>query len=477
MLTNSTGKAETLKETFSLCPVCLSKVPARVLEYDDSVYLSKKCHGSWETLIWRNISGYTYRELMKFSEVDNLSKPLNINSKNNQDCPFSCGLCEEHMQTTCLPVVEVTNRCNLKCRFCYADSGNDSYEIPLSSIRKMFQTVFINTQYPHPVQISGGEPTYRKDLPLILKIARNFGIRHVELNTNGIALGKSQSLVRKLKESGLDLVYLSLDSLNRKYIENICNRDVLTLKLNAIENCERLGIDVILVVRAIFGLNDHQLIDIIEFGMENNHVIKGVHILPVTFTGRIPGEPKNSDRITLPDIINKIESQTNKKIRINNFIPSVFSGGYEGGISVCPSVFCSAISLVHLGGNGKIKPLSYFNIKSGEVKIGKRTLELLGECKGDDMNDNSKMLDDSLKKCCSSMNGGCGCGVGNSSDSAGDYTSKNTFRLSVMAFQDVWTLDLDRLKRCCIHVSMPNGTLIPFCAYNVVSIGGQKLYR
>ena len=470
-------RAETLKETFSLCPVCLSKVPAKVLEYDDSVYLSKRCHGNWETLIWRNIPDYTYRELMKFSEVDNLSRPANIHTINNPDCPFSCGLCEEHMQTTCLPVIEVTNRCNLKCRFCYADSGNGLHEVSLNSIGKMFQTVVINTQYPHPIQISGGEPTYREDLPLILKLARNFGIEHIELNTNGIRLGKSLSLVRKLKESGLDLVYLSLDSLDRRSIEKICNKDVLPLKLHAIENFRKVGIDVILVVRAISGLNFHQLVDIIEFGMENNDVIKGVHILPVTFTGRIPSKPENDDRITLPDVINEIESQTDKKIRTSNFIPSVFSSGYGGGISVCPSVFCSALALIRVSSSGKIGSISHFNIKTGEVKIGRRIIELLGECRGDAENGNSRKISSGMKKCCPSTNAGCGCGVENSPDSVSDYASKNTFRISIMAFQDVWNLDIDRLKRCCIHVSMPDGNLIPFCAYNVVSIGGEKLYR
>jgi uncharacterized radical SAM superfamily Fe-S cluster-containing enzyme len=46
-----------------------------------------------------------------------------------------------------------------------------------------------------------------------------------------------------------------------------------------------------------------------------------------------------------------------------------------------------------------------------------------------------------------------------------------------MAFQDVWTLDLDRLRDCYIHVMSPDGRLIPFCAYNLTDRHGRALYR
>jgi hypothetical protein len=46
-----------------------------------------------------------------------------------------------------------------------------------------------------------------------------------------------------------------------------------------------------------------------------------------------------------------------------------------------------------------------------------------------------------------------------------------------MAFQDVWNLDLERLRGCCIHIVSPEGKLIPFCAYNLTSNQGEPLYR
>jgi hypothetical protein len=49
--------------------------------------------------------------------------------------------------------------------------------------------------------------------------------------------------------------------------------------------------------------------------------------------------------------------------------------------------------------------------------------------------------------------------------------------ISGMAFQDAWTLDLERLRDCHIHVAASDGACIPFCAYNLTNRAGRALYR
>jgi hypothetical protein len=46
-----------------------------------------------------------------------------------------------------------------------------------------------------------------------------------------------------------------------------------------------------------------------------------------------------------------------------------------------------------------------------------------------------------------------------------------------MAFQDVWSVDLERVRDCCIHVMTSDGRLVPFCAYNLTNLQGHALYR
>ena len=54
---------------------------------------------------------------------------------------------------------------------------------------------------------------------------------------------------------------------------------------------------------------------------------------------------------------------------------------------------------------------------------------------------------------------------------------QNTFSVSAMALQDVWNLDLERLRDCCIHIMTPEGELAPFCAFNLTAQDGRALYR
>jgi hypothetical protein len=76
-----------------------------------------------------------------------------------------------------------------------------------------------------------------------------------------------------------------------------------------------------------------------------------------------------------------------------------------------------------------------------------------------------------------------GCGCTDQAEPQDDFdrflarARTHTFSLSAMAFQDVWNLDLERLRGCCIHVVSPEGNLVPFCAYNLTSNLGAPLYR
>ena len=56
-------------------------------------------------------------------------------------------------------------------------------------------------------------------------------------------------------------------------------------------------------------------------------------------------------------------------------------------------------------------------------------------------------------------------------------TLTHSFCISGMGFQDVWNVDLGRLRGCCVHVVTQDGRLVPFCAYHLTSASGERLYR
>ena len=56
-------------------------------------------------------------------------------------------------------------------------------------------------------------------------------------------------------------------------------------------------------------------------------------------------------------------------------------------------------------------------------------------------------------------------------------TFTHSFCVSGMAFQDVWNVDLGRLKGCCVHIITGKGDVVPFCAFHLTSESGERLYK
>ena len=246
--------SQIVKETESLCPVCLKVVKATVLKKHNNLFLMKNCeeHGLFQTVIWRGEP--KYEEWVRDKCV---AFPKFPDTEVSKGCPFDCGLCEKHRQHTCTALIEVTSRCNLNCQFCFADSGLSRSEPDIETIGMWFQKIS-KTAGNCNIQISGGEPTLREDLPEIIKMAKNSGFKFIQLNTNGMKL-TDYAYYEKLKEAGLNSIFLQFDGLDRDMLKNLRGRDILDEKLKAIENSKKLNLGVILVCTIVPHMNDDML--------------------------------------------------------------------------------------------------------------------------------------------------------------------------------------------------------------------------
>jgi len=106
----------------------------------------------------------------------------------------------------------------------------------------------------HPLQLAGGEPTLHEDLEEILSIATSLGFIGVEIDTNGLALGRDASLAPRLREAGLSRVYLQMDGLDGEVSRFIRGRDIVADKVRAIENCRKADLQVALSVTVVRAL-------------------------------------------------------------------------------------------------------------------------------------------------------------------------------------------------------------------------------
>jgi len=442
---------EKIGETESLCPECLKVIPAMKIAENDNIYLEKTCpeHGHFKVLIWRGVEDY--KSLKQYACVP--SKPEKVAVKGKVRCPLDCGLCEEHSQHTCLVVLEVTGDCNLKCPICFASaSEGPRYNPSMEQIEGMYRTALEHVHHPICIQLSGGEPTVREDLPDIVHLGKSMGIDYIEVNTNGVRFAQDIEFLRRCKEAGVDSLYFSFDGLTAEVYRKTCGRDLLSLKVQAIENCKEVGMGVTLVTVVSPDINMDQIGEIINFAKRNVPTVKGIHFQPLAYFGRYPIIPTDANRTVLPDLLKEIERQTNRELTVDNFIPTS-----------CTNVHCDVKSMSVIMEDGSLFPLTHraMGPPKDTCCVAAKTRQ--------EISDLWRYIDESVG--------------GDTKEEKGTWDefiqrAKTSYlTISSMPFQDVWNVETERLRGCCIHAVTPDGKLIPFCLYNINSVHGNTLYR
>jgi uncharacterized radical SAM superfamily Fe-S cluster-containing enzyme len=468
-----------LSHTQSLCPECLQVLPATVFERDGKVWIRKRCpkHGPVEEVYWSDAG--MFRKARGFAEDGKGVSNPNI-TKEKPVCPFDCGLCRTHKSHTALGNIAITNRCNMACWYCFflAEKQGYVYEPGLGVIREMVSNMAGEKPVPcNAVQLTGGEPCLRPDLLDIIRICREEGIEHVQLNTNGIHLSQSEEFARKVREAGVNTIYLSFDGVTPK--TNPKNHWEVP---GVLKNCRAADMGVVLVPTVIRNINEQEVGDILRFGFRNIDVVRGVNYQPVSLVGRMPRKEREKHRITIPDVIGLIEEQTKGQVTKDDFYPvptvtpitrfvEALTGKPQYQLS---SHFACGMATYIFQINGRMVPinrfldveglLEYINEKAEEVKGGKNKyllgLKMLREI-GSFIDKDKAPKGFSLGKIIWNAL------VKHDYRALGKFHEKSLF-VGMMHFQDLYNYDIERVKRCCIHYAMPGGKIIPFCTFNVI---------
>lgn len=431
----------------SLCPECLERVQATIVQSEDAVYLEKTCpeHGFFSVTIWRGEPSFSSWVRPKIPFAGGKRET------SRRGCPFDCGLCPSHAQRTCTALVEVTARCNLRCPVCFANSGghapDSELEPDLETLRRMFAQIMDRTGGCN-MQLSGGEPTLRPDLPDVIRAAKTAGFSFVQLNTNGLLLAQKPDLAHKLKDAGLSSVFLQFDGVTEHVFRQLRGKDLLETKCLAIDNLAAAGLGVVLVPTVKRGVNLDQLWAVVRFGLDRLPHVRGVHFQPMSYFGRFPGD-FSPDHVTLPEIMSGLARQSDGLISANNFLPPG-----------CEHALCSFSGRFLVREDGSLTRLGSgtCNPAPQPAEVGALTSIAVTARQWTGPEPASKTGGDDL-------------------DRFLERARTHVFCISGMAFQDVWTCNLERLQGCCIHVAQPDGRLIPFCAFNLTSRAGRALYR
>ena len=448
--------------TVSVCPVCLKRVAAKRVRQGNDVLLVKHCpdHGAFQTILWRG-------DVPRFGDwvrPKSPSRPLHCHTGIGQGCPFDCGLCPDHGQHTCTALLEVTQRCDLCCPVCFADAGPSAPQDPdLETIGFWYRQVFMAGGRCN-IQLSGGEPTMREDLEDIIRMGQEHGFDFIQLNTNGLRLGKEPGYARRLRRAGLKSVFLQFDGVDDHVYRCLRGTELWAEKQMAVQHCAGAGLGVVLVATLVPGVNDHAIGDIVRFGLSAGAHVRGVHFQPISYFGRFPTPPGDHERMTLPDVMRGLEAQTGGMIRVTDFQPPG-----------CEHALCSFHGNFLRTGEGGLRAHSREGGKTCCASQGPKPAA----------EGAVRSIDYTARQW--ALPGSCACIPKQWPEAASDPTPSLeqlldhlrtwTFSVSAMAFQDCWNLDLERLKGCCIHVVAPDGRLVPFCAYNLTSADGRPLYR
>ncbi len=445
-----------LHRTFSVCPRCLRQIPAVLEQQEERVFLRKSCpeHGDFSCLVWEGSPDLASWVSSRFP----LAAPPEIPP---EDCPRRCGLCEDHRQGSCAVLLEVTERCQLRCPVCFADAGKNR-EPSMDSLKELLRLA--RQKAPQGIlQLSGGEPTLREDLPDLIAFAKDLGFPGIQVNTNGIRMAEEPGYAGVLKSAGTGWIFLQFDGLRKTTHDALRGRDLRKVKEAALEACREARLGVVLVSTLVEGVNTREIGDLVRFGLSRFPTVRGVHFQPITYAGRYPFSPERNPRIILPRLMRELEEQTRGLAKTAHFKPSR-----------CEHEQCSFRGAYLVEGPERLLPLGESSCSCSRPEEDGPPSSVASVLRrwGAPMEENSQTAVPEPTQ--------CRCGTSfkeNDFDRFLRLSKRGNFTISAMAFQDADNLDLERLRSCCIHVISPEGGLVPFCAWNLTSREGKPLHR
>ena len=443
--------------TTGYCEACRKMVAARVITRDGAVFLETLCpeHGNSRARI---AGQHWHEESRHYVKPRQIPRALGTNAF--AGCPDSCGLCPEHRQHTCLPVVEITSRCDLSCPVCLKPRNGDFGMTPDEFRHALDRLMAYEGGIPL-INFSGGEPTLHPDFAEFLHICKERGVMQTSVSTNGLRLYADPALRALFRETGA-VASVQFDGFRPETWLRLRGRDLSALKLGLIRLLEAEGVRYSLTATVARGVNDAEVAAIADFFFAS----KGLSLMfqPMAITGAAHAHFAENDRMTVDDVV----SELNKSRHIS-----------EGDFNPLPCAHpaCFALSYYFQIDDGTFYSLKDFLGKEAFLDVvANRTLPGLDReghnaireriyefwSAADSVADNRQVLK-RIKAILRELEG-----RNFSAKAAFDVGSTVLRSVFIHGFMDAKTFDLGRIMKCCNHYLQPDGRLVPMCAHNVL---------
>jgi hypothetical protein len=462
------ASGKTLGITQSACDRCRSIVPAKITSDGKDVHFEKFCpeHGDSRVLVHRDLDDY----LKSLRYVKPAWIPQEHHGRSDVPCPEGCGLCDRHEQHLCMPIVEITSRCDLSCPICLVDAGR-SWDMSLGEFRRILDGLVRAERQIDVLNLSGGEPLVHPELVAFLDeaLARPEIVR-VSVSTNGLRLLERPDLVRALCERHV-VVSLQFDGFDDRVYQLLRGRKLAAKKRAMLERLADADISTSLTVTTAGGISEDQFPAILDYFFSQRHVVS-MMVQPAAFTGRgreSTGRLHNEARLTIPDVVELLAQAGKQRITAADFTPIP-----------CAHPLCLKLAYYLVLPNRRTVSLRQLVDASRLLdSLANRTIFGLDPQDHQNLKDlvyelwsgpaasipEGEAVMKTLRRILDSLSSECGCFDPRQVFLSTERRLKSIF---IHAFQDSDTFDLARVRRCCHGYPQTDGTLVPACVQNVL---------
>ena len=497
------------RETDSLCPRCVAEVRsevlsgkrdlrtlidgrpgeirARIVEEDGQILMKKECptHGAFEDVM--ALDARFLERIEKLYPGRDFKAPwTKLRDHGSSSIQYGRGS---------VLTVDLTNRCNMMCDPCFMDANQVGFvhELEWDDIAKiMDDATTVQPRRQMSIQFSGGEPTLSPHFLRAIEYARQKGFFAVQCATNGLRFAQEPDLARQAKAAGLRMAYLQFDGIGNEANAHRKVGNLYDVKVRAIENLHAAGIDVILVVTVVNGVNNQEVGRIVDFAIENADKVTVVSFQPVSFTGRdedIDDETRKRQRYTLSHLARDVAAQTGYTDPLRDWFPLSAMGPFSdltdhllgeradwGSMKCGCHPNCGVGTILFVDKQSKrVVPLTdflnleglLFDIQEITDAAGGRAVtlaELVLALLKNFSPERAPISFATLVKQFLSQTGARGKTIGEHESDAGEFRWRVLF-IAGMWFQDLYNYDFRRTEMCIIPYGTQMGE-ISFCAYN-----------
>jgi uncharacterized radical SAM superfamily Fe-S cluster-containing enzyme len=338
------------RTTDSLCPRCVpearkaildgklpvdvlrnekvGEIKAEIIERDGKILMVKDCpiHGHFEDVMAID---------PKFLEhIEKVFPGRDIRAHNDEKLHNHGTSTVKHGRGSVL-TIDLTNRCNMMCDPCFMDANQVGFvhELSWEDIKTLLDNaISIKPRRQMSVQFSGGEPTLSPYFLDAVRYARKVGYNSVQAATNGIEFAKRPDFCRQAGEAGLRYAYLQFDGIGNAANSHRAVGNLFDVKLRAIENLHKGGVDIVPVITLVNGINNEQVGRIVQFALDNPKKIPFLSFQPVSFTGRdeeVTDDRRLAQRYTLSHLAHDVKNQVGMGEPTRDWFPISFMSTFS----------------------------------------------------------------------------------------------------------------------------------------------------